>query len=86
MTILRTYTATEARNRFSDVFDEAHYGAPVVVRKGNKAVAVIPFEMLRHFEELEARLDKMHAQVAMQTDRSDRRKTIEQLKRELDGE
>lgn len=52
--IRTTYSASEARQRFSDVFDEALYSGPVIIKKRNRTVAIVPADWLAKFEEMEA--------------------------------
>jgi len=53
-----TYTATEARANFADIFDAACFGQPCyITRNGRRKVAVISIEMFRALEKYEAELE-----------------------------
>ena len=80
---LTTYSATEARNRFSDIFNEAHYGSPVVIDKHGKRVAVVSISVLERLAELEAYIDSMQAQEALEEFREMGGRTMEDIEKEL---
>lgn len=87
--IAKVYTATEARTQFSDLFNAAHYGQRVVVRKHNKEVAIVPVEVLEQLErlaELEAALDSLKAEMALAEFQQMGGKTMNQIKQELEME
>jgi prevent-host-death family protein len=65
VTIKRTFTATQARNNFSEVFEAALHDGPVVVRKRSKSVAVIPLDLFEILADLEGRLDRERADAAL---------------------
>jgi len=52
-------SATDARERFSEIISRASFGGErlVVVRNGTKLVAVIPYEDLELLEQLEEQAD-----------------------------
>ena len=53
-----TYTATEARANFADIFDAVCFGHPCYITKnGRRAVAMIPIEMFRALEKYEDELE-----------------------------
>lgn len=82
----KKYTATEARNRFSDIFDEAYYGERVVVHKREREVVVVSMKLIEKFEqllELEAALQTQDAKAALNEFQSEGGKTMEQIKQEL---
>lgn len=82
----KVYTATEARNNFSDLFDAAHFGKRVVVRKHDREVAVVSMEVLEQLErlaELEAALDSLKAEMAFREFQQKGGKTMEEIKQEL---
>ena len=82
----RVYSATEAREKFSDIFDAAHFGQRVVVRKRGREVAVVPVEVLRQLErlsELEAALDSLKAEIALSDFQQKGGKTMKEIKQEL---
>jgi len=81
-----TFTATEARNRFSDIFNQAHYGGGVLIEKHGKRVAVVPLEILDRLAELEAQIDSDDAQVALDEFRQLGGTTLEELEKELDND
>lgn len=81
---LTTYSATEARNKFSDIFNEAHYGAPVLIDRHGKRVAVVSVSVLERLAELEAYIDSMHAQEALEEFRELGGRTMEDIEKELD--
>ena len=84
MTTLTTYTASEARTKFSDIFNEAHYGKPVVINKQGRKVAVVSLELLERLAELEAWVDSVHAQESLDEFRQRGGRTMEEIERELD--
>jgi prevent-host-death family protein len=78
----KKYTATEARNRFSDIFDEAYFGERVIVRKRDRSVAVVSIALLEKFEqllELEAAIEAHGAKNALKEFQSEGGKTMEQM-------
>lgn len=82
----RKYTATEARSRFSDIFDEAYFGERVIVHKRDREVAVVSMKLIEKFEqllELEASIEAKDAEAALKEFQSEGGKTMEQIKQEL---
>lgn len=84
MTTLTTYTATEARNKFADIFNEALYGKPVVIDKQGRKVAVVPLTLLERLAELEAWIDSIQAQEALNEFMQQGGRTMEEIEKELD--
>ena len=78
------YTASEARKQFSDVFNSAHYGKPVVVTKNGKSVAVVSLGLLERLTELEALIDNKEADAALAEFRSLGGRDMEDVLSELD--
>ncbi len=64
---MRQYTTGEARNRFSEVINEAAYGAQRVVltRHGKNVAAVVPISDLELIHELERIIDVEEARKAL---------------------
>ena len=83
MSNLTTYKASEARNKFADIFNEAHYRGPVLIDKHGKKVAVVPMELLDRLAELEALIDIDHAQKSLAEFQSLGGKTMKELQEEL---
>jgi len=83
MNALTTYTASEARNRFADIFNEAHYGKPVLIDKHGRKVAVVSMSLLERLAELEACIDSMHAQKALEEFQREGGRTMEEIEKEL---
>jgi len=81
-----TFTATEARNNFSDVFNQAHFGGGALVQNRGRKVAVIPLELLERLAELEAVFDQMDAQEALAEFRKQGGVSLDQLEKELNDE
>lgn len=78
-----TYTATEARQKFAEIFNQALYGDPVVIDKQGKKVAVIPLELLDRLAELEAQIESKKAQKALDEFQSQGGRPMEDLEEEL---
>lgn len=81
-----TFTATEARNNFSDIFNQAHYGGGVLIEKHGKRVAVVPIEILDRLAELEALIDSTEAQRALDEFHSKGGMTLDELEKELEND
>lgn len=82
----KTYTATEARNKFSDLFDAAHFGERVVVRKRNRRVAIVSMSFLEHVDrllEMEAALEAKAAKVALDEFQEKGGKSMIEIEKEL---
>ena len=64
---MRQYTTREARDRFSEVINEAAYGAQRVVltRHGKNVAAVVPISDLELLNELERIIDVEEARKAL---------------------
>lgn len=84
MKTVRTYSATEARQQFSDLFDEAFYKGPVIVRKNSKRVAVVSMELLKELIDVEVGEDAQRAQEALREFLQQGGTTLADLKDELD--
>jgi prevent-host-death family protein len=82
---VRTYTASEARNRFADVFDEAFYGGPVIIEKSSRSVAVVSLEMLAALSDEESQEDAKRAREALREFLKQGGKQWKDLKKELEG-
>ncbi|MEE4012084.1 type II toxin-antitoxin system prevent-host-death family antitoxin [Roseibium sp. FZY0029] len=83
MTDRTTYTASEARSKFSDIFNEALYGKPVVINKHGKQVAVVSLALLDRLAELEAYVDSLDAQKALEEFHSQGGTSMADLEKEL---
>ena len=82
---MREYTATEARNNFSNVVNEAAYGSVRVVinKQGKKIVALIPYSDLELLEFLETRIDIEEAKQALEKSKTQEMDTLQNLKADL---
>lgn len=83
----KTYAATEARAKFSDIFDEAYFGDHVLVTKRDRQVAIVSISFLEMAERLiqrEADKEVKVAQEALTEFQSKGGKTLEQIKLELE--
>lgn len=85
---LRKYTTGEARDRFSEVVNEAAYGAERVVltRHGKDVAAVVPMSDLELLHELERIIDVEEARKALAEAKGAATITLNKLKEELDIE
>lgn len=83
MGTLTKYTSSEARNNFSDVFNEAHFGQPVLIEKQGKKVAVVSIAMLERLAELEAAIDNTQALGALEEFRKMGGRKMEDIEKEL---
>lgn len=83
MAALTTYTASEARSKFADIFNEAHYGKPVLIDKQGKKVAVVSMSLLERLAELEACIDSMHAKAALDEFHHKGGRSMEDIEKEL---
>ncbi len=83
MTALTTYSATEARTKFADIFNEAHYGRPVLIDRNGKKVAVVSMSVLERLAELEACIDSLAAQQSLDEFREKGGRTMEEIEAEL---
>lgn len=80
----KTYTATEARNNFSEIINEAIYKGPVFVKRNKKQkVAIISEELFRILTELEALLDSGDAKEAFEEFLKRGGVTLDQIEEEL---
>ncbi len=82
----RTYSVTEARENFSEVFHEVAYGgkAAVIRKRGDRAVAVVPYDILELLTRVEAMLDAHNAGVALEDYKTEGGISLEDLKSQLD--
>ncbi|THF55811.1 type II toxin-antitoxin system Phd/YefM family antitoxin [Ollibium composti] len=80
---MREMSASEARSKFSEVFDAAYHGNPVVVRKHSRTVAIISMELLQSLAELEAKRDSEKARKALREFLKEGGTPMSQLKKEL---
>lgn len=62
---VKTYSATEARDKFADMFNEAFYSGPVIIKKSTKSVAVVSLELLAALTDEESRQDAERARTAL---------------------
>ena len=80
------YSATEARKRFSDLFDAAHFGEKVLVKKRDRCVVMVSMEFMERVErllEIEASLEAEAAQRALDEFHEKGGKTMEEIEKEL---
>jgi prevent-host-death family protein len=79
------YTTGEARERFSEVVNEAAFGKQRVVltRHGKEIAALIPISDLQVFHELECLIDVNEAKKALSKLKSEGSITLDELKKEL---
>ncbi|WP_127142587.1 type II toxin-antitoxin system prevent-host-death family antitoxin [Pelagibacterium montanilacus] len=80
----KTYTASEARSNFADLFNEAFYGGPVIIRKSSRSVAVVSLDMLVALTDNESRADAERAREALKEFLSEGGRSWTDLKKELD--
>ena len=81
-----TYTASEARIKMKEIINTAIYQGPVVITRGNDAVAVVTLDLLNRIAELEAKYDAEMADRALNEFKNKGGETLEEVKRELDIE
>ena len=81
----RTYTTAEARDRFSEVVNEASYGARRVVltRHGKTVAAVVSVSDLELLQEIERLLDVERARSALEEAKSGSTLTLAELRKKL---
>ena len=79
----RTYTASEARSKFADLFNEAFYDGPVIIRKSTRSVAVVSLDLLAALSDEESAEDAKKAREALREFLSKGGKQWNDLKREL---
>lgn len=86
MTATRKYTTGEARDRFSEVVNEAAFGAERVIltRHGKDVAALVPISDLELLYELERLIDVEEARKALAEAKAKGTTTLEDLKKELD--
>ena len=84
---MRKYTASEARDKFSEVVSAAAFGDERVVisKSGKNIVAVVPFSELELLEFLETRIDLDEAKAALQEMKAKGGISFEKLKAELES-
>jgi len=83
MPVCEQFSASEARKKFSDVFNLAVYKGPVLITKGDKKVAVVNAELLRLLTEKVAARDLEAARNALRDYEAKGGTSLEQLKKEL---
>jgi prevent-host-death family protein len=84
---MRQYTTGEARDRFSEVVNEAAYGAHriVLTRHGKTVAAVVPMSDLELLNELERIIDVEEARKALVEAKEGKNTiTLSDLKKKLD--
>jgi prevent-host-death family protein len=83
----RTYTVTEARKHFAEVFNEVAYGGkPAVIRKRGvhaRAVAIVPYDILELLTRVEAVVDIHHAELALDSYRKEGGISLSAFKKQL---
>jgi prevent-host-death family protein len=79
------YTTGEARDRFSQLINEAAYGAQRVVltRHGKNVAAVVPISDLDLLNQLERIIDVEQARKALSEAQNGRTLSVEEIKRAL---
>lgn len=82
---MREYTTGEARDRFSEVVNEAAFGdEPVVLtRRGKPIAAVVPLSVLELFHELERIIDVDEAHKALKEGKTEGLTSLADLKKEF---
>jgi prevent-host-death family protein len=82
---MREYTTGEARNRFSEVINEAVFGDERVVltRHGKKIAAVVPLSDLELLTELERLIDIEEARKAIAEGKTEGLTSLHDLKKEF---
>lgn len=83
----KTFTATEARKNFADLFDAAHFGEKILVQKRGRCVAMVSIEFMERVErllEIEAALEAEAAQISLNEFYEKGGKTMEEIQQELD--
>jgi prevent-host-death family protein len=82
-TARKEFTASEARSRFSEVFDAAYHDGPVIIRKNSKSVAVVNIELLQLLAAIEDAHDAAKAKEAMAEYLREGGTSLAEMKREL---
>ncbi|MBZ0163414.1 MAG: type II toxin-antitoxin system prevent-host-death family antitoxin [Notoacmeibacter sp.] len=82
-TVRKEFTASEARGKFSEVFDAAFHEGPVIIRKHSKSVAMVRLELLEALAELEAQIDEERAESALSEFLREGGTKMSDLKKEL---
>jgi prevent-host-death family protein len=82
---MREYTTGEARDRFSEVVNEAAFGDERVVltRHGKPIAAVVPFSVLELLHELERIIDLDEAEKALKEGKTEGFTSLDDLKKEF---
>ncbi|HEY2122973.1 MAG TPA: type II toxin-antitoxin system Phd/YefM family antitoxin [Chthoniobacterales bacterium] len=82
---MREYTTGEARDRFSEVINEAVFGDERVVltRHGKPIAAVVPLSVLEILQELERIIDLDEAQKALKEGKAEGLTSLDDLKKEF---
>ena len=83
----KEYAATEARARFSDLFDAAYFGERVVVTKRDRQVAIVSMSFIERVDrllEIEAELEAIHAKAALKEFQAQGGKSMDDLEKEIE--
>jgi prevent-host-death family protein len=82
---MREYTTGEARDRFSEVINEAAYGDERVVltRRGKPIAALVPLSVLELLHELEKIIDVEEARKAIMEGKTEGLTSLADLKKEF---
>jgi len=82
---MREYTTGQARDRFSEVINEAAFGDERVVltRHGKKIAALVPLSDLELLTELERLIDVEEARKALAEGKAEHLTSLEDLKKEF---
>ena len=79
----KEFTATEARSKFSEVFDAAFHEGPVIIRRNSKSVAMVSMDLLKLLAEFEETLDTRKADKALAEFLKEGGTPLKDLKEEL---
>ena len=82
----RTYTVTEARDNFSEMFHQVAYGGrpAVITKRGDRAVAMVPYDILELLTRVEALLDVHNAEQALNSYKTEGGISLADLKEQLE--
>ena len=84
MPTCETYTASEARDKFSEVISKAIYRGPVVIKRNEKEkVAVVSLSLLELLTQIEALIDTERAEKALDEYEKTGGTSLAQIKKEL---
>ena len=81
----RTYTVSEARKSWADMFNHVAYAEQpaVITKNGKDAVAVVPYRLFDFLTKLEAVLDLEKAEKALEDYEANGGTSLDDLKKEL---